>query len=79
MKQAQRVAKELPAETLDMLFLSSGSGPSKQRVESSEGVEQDLAISYLSRFVTVRGVASRREVLKVKNILACGTGSRHHR
>lgn len=59
MKQAQRVAKELPAETLDMLFLSSGSEPTKQRVESSEGIEQDLAISYLSRFVIVHGVADR--------------------
>jgi len=59
MKEARRVAEELPAETLDMLIRSAGSGPGKQRVESSEGIEQDVAISYLSHVVITRGVADR--------------------
>jgi len=59
MKQAKRVAEELPAETLDMLFFSNGVGPVGKRVESSEGIERDVAVSYLSRFVISRGVADR--------------------
>jgi hypothetical protein len=59
MQQARRVAGELPVETMDTLIFTSGSGPSERRKVSPEGVELDLAISYLSRFVIVRGVAER--------------------
>jgi hypothetical protein len=53
------VAQELPVEGMDTLIFTTGSGPSEWRKVSSEGVELDLAISYLSRFVIVRGVAGR--------------------
>ena len=59
MKQARRVAQELPAETLDTLILTTGIFAGKQRMESPEGIEIDLAVSYLSRFVIVREVAER--------------------
>jgi NAD(P)-dependent dehydrogenase (short-subunit alcohol dehydrogenase family) len=59
MKEARRVARELPAETLDVLVLTTGIFAGKQRVASPEGVEIDLAVSYLSRFVIVRELAER--------------------
>jgi short chain dehydrogenase len=59
MKQAKRVAEELPAETLDLLLFSNGIGPVGKRLESSEGIERDVAVSCLSRFVITRGVADR--------------------
>lgn len=59
MKQARRVAQELPAETLDTLILTTGIFAGKERMESPEGIEIDLAVSYLSRFVIVREVAER--------------------
>ena len=57
MKQARRVAEELPVEPLDTLILTTGTGAGKQREVSPEGIELDLAVSYLSRFVIVRDVA----------------------
>jgi len=65
MKQARRVAEELPVETLDMLIFTAGAGPGKHPVDSSEGIEIDVAISYLSRFVIVREVAERLGVKRV--------------
>ena len=59
MTQAQRVGQELSAENWAMLIFTTGAGPSKGRVESSEGIEIDVAISYLSRFVILREVAER--------------------
>jgi NAD(P)-dependent dehydrogenase (short-subunit alcohol dehydrogenase family) len=68
MTQAHRVAQELPVETMDTLIFTSGSGPSERRKVSSEGVELDLAISYLSRFVIVRGVAQRSGANRTEQI-----------
>ena len=59
MKQAKRVAEELPAETLEMLFFQTASEPLEKRIESSEGIEPDVAVSYLSRLVITLGVADR--------------------
>jgi NAD(P)-dependent dehydrogenase (short-subunit alcohol dehydrogenase family) len=59
LKQAQRVAQELPVETLDMLIFTTGILAGKQRLENSEGIEMDLAVSYLSRFVMVRETVER--------------------
>ena len=59
MKDALRIAQELPAETLDMLLLTTGIMAGKQRSTSPEGIELDMAVSYLSRFVLVREIAAR--------------------
>lgn len=59
MKEAQRVAQELPAETLDMMIFTTGIFAGKQRLESPDGIEMDLTVSYLSRFVIVRETAAR--------------------
>lgn len=59
MRQAQRAAQELPAERLDMLIFTAGILAGKQRAESPDGIELDLAVSYLSRFVMLREMAER--------------------
>ena len=55
MKVALTIAKELPVETLDMLIMTQGIFASKQRKTNSDGIELDMAVSHLSRFVILRG------------------------
>lgn len=59
MEQARRTAQELPIETLDAMIFTTGIMPGKKREENPEGIESDLAVSYLSRFVMVREAAER--------------------
>ena len=59
MTEARRVAIELPAETLDMLIFTTGIMAGRERAVSPEGIELDLAVSYLNRFVMVREMARR--------------------
>ncbi|QIK84403.1 SDR family NAD(P)-dependent oxidoreductase [Sanguibacter sp. HDW7] len=59
MSEAERVAKDLPAEDLDMLVLTTGIFAAPQRQETTEGLERDMAVSYLSRLVLVRNLADR--------------------
>lgn len=59
MSEAQRVAAVLPAETLDLVVLTTGIFAAPTRQETAEGLERDMAVSYLSRLVVVRGIARR--------------------
>jgi NAD(P)-dependent dehydrogenase (short-subunit alcohol dehydrogenase family) len=59
MSQAQQVAKELPAETVDILLFTAGIFAAPQRQENPEGIELDLAVSYLNRLVMLREMAPR--------------------
>jgi len=59
MHEAQRVASMLPAESLDLLILTTGIIAAPKREETSEGLERDMAVSYLSRLVLVRALAPR--------------------
>lgn len=59
MREAQRVAEELPAESLDMVIFTTGIFAAPQRQETAEGIERDLAVSYLNRLVIVRAIAPR--------------------
>ena len=43
--------KELPAETLDLVVFTTGIFAAPKRQETAEGIERDMAISYLSRLV----------------------------
>ncbi|CAE8675354.1 unnamed protein product, partial [Polarella glacialis] len=52
-------AAELPAEDLDMLIFTNGILPAKTRVATSDGLEADLAVSYISRFVILRELSER--------------------
>ncbi|GIJ43451.1 hypothetical protein Val02_03370 [Virgisporangium aliadipatigenens] len=59
LREAARVGTALPAETLDQVIFTSGIMAAPVREETAEGLERDLAVSYLSRFVILRGVADR--------------------
>ncbi|AXI83257.1 SDR family NAD(P)-dependent oxidoreductase [Xylella taiwanensis] len=59
MREAWRVAADLQAETLDMVIFTTGIFAAPQRQETPEGIERDLAVSYLNRLVILRVIASR--------------------
>lgn len=59
MSEARRVARELPAEEFDMLILTTGIFATPTREVTPEGIEKDLAVSFLSRAVVVRTLAER--------------------
>lgn len=59
MQEAQRVASELPVEQLGMLIFTTGIFSAPQRQETAEGIERDLAVSYLNRLVILRAIAHR--------------------
>jgi len=59
MREAQRVANALPAEKLDLVVFTTGIFAAPQRQETAEGIERDIAISYLSRLVVVREIGPR--------------------
>jgi NAD(P)-dependent dehydrogenase (short-subunit alcohol dehydrogenase family) len=59
MREAQRVGAALPAETLDLVIFTTGIMAGPKREQTAEGIERDMAISYLSRLVILREVAPR--------------------
>ncbi|MGW1711877.1 SDR family NAD(P)-dependent oxidoreductase [Streptomyces sp. NPDC002156] len=59
MSEARRVADELPAETLDLVVFTTGILAAPKRQETAEGLEKDMAVSYLSRFVILHGIGER--------------------
>ncbi len=59
MRQAKRVSEILPAETLDIVVFTTGIFAAPKRQETAEGLERDMAVSYLSRLVIGRGIARR--------------------
>lgn len=56
MREAQRVGASLPAENLDLVLLTTGIFAAPERQETAEGIERDMAVSYLSRLVIVREI-----------------------
>jgi NAD(P)-dependent dehydrogenase (short-subunit alcohol dehydrogenase family) len=59
MSEAQRVGETLPAETLDMVVFTTGIFAAPKREVTAEGIERDMAVSYLSRLVILREIAPR--------------------
>ena len=59
MREAQRVAALFPAEDLDLLVFTTGIMAGPKREETTEGIERDIAVSYLSRLVIVREIGPR--------------------
>ena len=58
MSEAARIGRALPAE-LDLVVLTTGIFASPQREVTAEGLERDLAVSYLSRLAILRELAPR--------------------
>jgi NAD(P)-dependent dehydrogenase (short-subunit alcohol dehydrogenase family) len=59
MQEANRVATLLPAETLDLVIFTTGIFAAPKRQETVEGLERDMAVSYLSRQVILQAIAPR--------------------
>ncbi|MEK6419355.1 MAG: SDR family NAD(P)-dependent oxidoreductase [Burkholderia gladioli] len=59
MSEAKRVAAQLSAETADLVIFTTGIMAGPEREQTSEGIERDMAISYLSRLVILREIAPR--------------------
>jgi NAD(P)-dependent dehydrogenase (short-subunit alcohol dehydrogenase family) len=59
MKEAQRVARELPAEQLDLVLFTTGIFAAPKREETREGLERDMATSYLNRVAMLRELGPR--------------------
>jgi NAD(P)-dependent dehydrogenase (short-subunit alcohol dehydrogenase family) len=58
MKESQRVGRELAAD-VDYLFLTTGIMAAPTREETPEGLERDMAVSFLSRLVVLRELAPK--------------------
>lgn len=58
MKEATRVGRELSAE-LDLVALTTGILAAPEREVTAEGLERDMAISYLSRLAILRALVPR--------------------
>lgn len=59
MREAKRIGRELPVETIDIVVFTTGIMAGPKREVTPEGIERDLAVSYLSRFVILNEIASR--------------------
>jgi NAD(P)-dependent dehydrogenase (short-subunit alcohol dehydrogenase family) len=59
MREAIRIGKELPVEDSDVLLFTTGIIAAKTREQTPEGVERDMAISFLSRLAIMTQVAGR--------------------
>jgi NAD(P)-dependent dehydrogenase (short-subunit alcohol dehydrogenase family) len=59
MSEARRVADLLPAETLDLLIFTTGIFAAPKREETADGIERDMAVSFLNRLVMLRRIAPR--------------------
>ncbi|MEM9006089.1 MAG: SDR family NAD(P)-dependent oxidoreductase [Cyanobacteria bacterium P01_F01_bin.86] len=57
--EQHRIGAELPVEDIGLLVFTVGILSPKLRETSIDGVEIDLAVSYLSRFVILRSVADK--------------------
>lgn len=59
MSEAHRVAGLLPAESLDLMVFTTGIFAAPKRQVTAEGLERDMAVSYLSRMVILREIGPR--------------------
>jgi len=53
------VARALPVEELDVILFTAGILPTNHRQETPEGIEADMAASYLNRFVMLQEIIPR--------------------
>lgn len=56
---ARETGAALPAERFDLVVFTTGIITAPQREETAEGIERDMAISYLSRFAILRQIGAR--------------------
>jgi NAD(P)-dependent dehydrogenase (short-subunit alcohol dehydrogenase family) len=59
MSEATRLGKTLPVELTDVVLLTTGIIAAPKREVTDEGLERDMAVSYLSRLALLRELAPR--------------------
>lgn len=59
MSEAKRVGGQLEAESANLIIFTNGIFASPKREETSEGIERDMAVSYLSRLVIIKETIAR--------------------
>jgi NAD(P)-dependent dehydrogenase (short-subunit alcohol dehydrogenase family) len=59
MREARRVGARLPADSLDLVIFTTGIMAAPKREQTAEGIERDMAVSYLSRLAIVRELSPR--------------------
>jgi hypothetical protein len=59
MREAARVGAQLPAEDYDVVVFTTGIIAAKKREETHEGIERDLAVSYLNRLAILQQISDR--------------------
>jgi NAD(P)-dependent dehydrogenase (short-subunit alcohol dehydrogenase family) len=59
LQEALRVADMLPAEAADLLIFTTGIFAAPDREVTREGLERDMAVSFLNRLVMLRALAPR--------------------
>ena len=59
MRDARRIGAELPAGNIDIVVFTTGIMAGPKREVTPEGIERDLAVSYLSRLVILNEIAPR--------------------
>jgi NAD(P)-dependent dehydrogenase (short-subunit alcohol dehydrogenase family) len=55
--ECERVAQELPAKELDFLIFTTGILAGPEREISPDGIELDMQVSYVSRFIILHAIA----------------------
>lgn len=59
MVESVRIGRELDVEDIDVALFTAGIVAAPAREVTGEGIERDVAVSYLNRFAILRGVAAR--------------------
>jgi hypothetical protein len=59
MRESARVGAQLPAEDYDVVVFTTGIIAAKKREETAEGIERDLAVSYLNRLAILQQLSHR--------------------
>jgi NAD(P)-dependent dehydrogenase (short-subunit alcohol dehydrogenase family) len=59
MDESLRIGADLPVDDADVVLFTSGIIAAKTREATGEGVERDVAVSFLNRVAMLRGIAGR--------------------
>jgi NAD(P)-dependent dehydrogenase (short-subunit alcohol dehydrogenase family) len=62
--EAKKVAKDLDASSIDVLLFTTGIFAAPKREETSEGLERDMAVSFLNRLAMIPEIVPRMQVKK---------------
>jgi hypothetical protein len=65
MRQAVRVGRELPAESFDVVLFTTGIIAATTREETAEGIERDMAVSFLNRVAILQGLSGRLGIARL--------------